>query len=233
MDEVIHFEDETGLLVSNVRFHDWRQTIDPQNIDAINIVTKRVWNCLSVSINEGVQIGSQYFQLQVLSALGKRLVWISVDSTDQRSILLLRGIVLALTKVIQSRKADVLQAVSSTTRPSESRTQPTPVFHRNISCQSLPREFLKMERIALQLLQNPGDKLSDLYGRFLEAVGAQVLREDARPIAKKLVYEFHRRHGSRHYPLGLYSPGRHVSLDELFRPLEASERKEFADYNAW
>lgn len=230
MNENVYFEDNNGhIVVSNQRITIYNETVDVSNIDDFDLENRRSLNSISLSLNDGLKIGTSLVQLVLISPLGRKSAYEPLDLRNRIDQLQLRGIVLALSRAIGERKQNAPHH-----QPAEAAAAKTPSpFSTPISVTNLPKSLSQIEASVLNLMQDPGEEYQDLNKRFTAAISVLLdgagIRAMNHPVTAKAIYEYQRVHGHRNTTLGFFGSSG-VTIGSVFRPLLPGEVPAFEKF---
>jgi len=97
-----------------------------------------------------------------------------------------------------------------------------------------PKEFTKLEQDIFTMVKSPGDTYDEIRKRFLESVNAidpnnaEIPRCIKNAVAKKMMYEYHRKYGTLIYG---YQARDTLSCADVLRRLAAEERASFLEFS--
>jgi hypothetical protein len=140
--------------------------VDVGNIDDFDLESRRSLTGISLSLNDGLKIGTSLVQLILISPLGRKPAFVPVDLRNRIDQVQLRGIVLALSRAIAERK----QAAPHHRPAIEPVSKTPPALAKPITVTSLPKSLSQIEGKVLNLMQDPDEDYQGLNGRFIQAI---------------------------------------------------------------
>lgn len=226
MNDTIFFQDDSGLLVADHQYSDGIQTLDVHTIEDFDIVITRAMDSLSISLSEGIKLGTSRYQLQLISSFGRKPSWIPVEPTSIKDLRKLRSLAMALSKVIARRRHEV--GIDRDPVPDAGQSLPA----SQITCLNLPGPLERMEAVVMTMMQEPEDTHEDLSRRFLDHITSELPAPSAislhdQAVTLKVCYEYKRKHGDLSFPISRRLSGLGFTVGQVFRPLSQSEVPSF------